>query len=112
MARFAASALAAALGLSTGCFVFEEIDQGREIMKRHSGQSTRRAAAAPTQAADPEPEAAGPGLLARVQAFLEERFEDEGPERDPSDEIVTCDLEDGLAFTYASDCLSRGGRVR
>ena len=54
----------------------------------------------------------GPGLLARIQAFWDERREGAEPERSPDDEIVTCDLGGDTTFTYHSDCLSRGGRIR
>jgi hypothetical protein len=36
--RAAAIALGLALCLCTGCFIFDEIDQGRKLMKKHSGQ--------------------------------------------------------------------------
>jgi hypothetical protein len=103
-------ALALALGLCTGCFVFDEIDSGREIMKKHSGRGPRGAAAAQAPAAAPA-EDEGPGLLARVQQFIAERREESAPERDPDDSIVSCELEDGTTFTYESDCLSRGGEI-
>jgi hypothetical protein len=111
MARSAVLTLAVSLGLCTGCFVLDEIDQGREVMKRHSGQNPGARQAAPAAVADPV-EDEGPGLFARVQAFLQEQREGFAPERDPSDEIVTCELEDGLTFTYASDCRSHGGKIR
>ncbi len=109
MARRAVAVLSVALGLCTGCFVFDEIDQGRELMKKHSGRNPRPAATAEPAAPD---EDEGPGLLARVQQYLQDRRESSQAERDPQDEIVTCDLEDGLTFTYASDCLARGGTPR
>jgi hypothetical protein len=109
MARSAVAGLALAFGLGcTGCFVFDEIDSGREVMKKHSGRGAKGAAAAE----QPEPEAEeGPGLLARVKDFFAERREASRPQRDPDDEIVSCDLGDAVTFTYASDCLSRGGSV-
>ena len=108
MARIAVAVLLVALGLCTGCFVFDEIDQGRELMKKHSG----RGAGAPAPAEPEEPEEEGPGLIARVQQFIEDRRNPGPPERDPDDAIVTCDLEDGLTFTHQSDCQARGGSPR
>src|SRR5262245_52607067 len=113
MRLLAPLALVAALGLSTGCFVFDEIDKGQQIMKQHSGH---RAAPAPAEsaAADEGAEAAdeGPGLLARIQAFWTRSREDAEPERSPDDGIVTCEVSGDTTFTYESDCLSRGGRIR
>ncbi len=110
MVRIAVAVLSVALGLCTGCFVFDEIDQGRESMKKHSGRNPRPGSARVEEA---KPEAdEGPGLLARVQQFIQDRREPGPPERDPDDEIVTCDLGDALTFTYQSDCLARGGNPR
>jgi hypothetical protein len=112
MRRLGPLALVAALGLSTGCFVFDEIDKGQQIMKQYSGHHPE-AQAADSEAGEAEPaEDEGPGLLARIQAFWDERREESEPERSPDDEIVTCDLGGDTTFTYQSDCLSRGGRIR
>ena len=110
MARIAVAVLSIALGLCAGCFVFDEIDQGREEMRKHSGHN-RPGSPAAVEEAEPEADE-GPGLLARVQQFIQDRRESGPPERDPDDEIVTCDLQDGLTFTHQSDCLARGGTPR
>jgi hypothetical protein len=110
MARFTVASLALALWLCTGCFVFDEIDSGREMMNKHSGRGTKGASGS-TRTPEAEPDEEGPGLLARVQQFFAERREPSAPRRDPNDAIVSCELEDGVTFTYASDCLSRGGSV-
>ena len=110
MARVKIAALGLALCLCTGCFVFDEIDQARESMKKHSGQFAHV-----EKQAEPAPEAdetdEGPGLLARVQQLIQDYREPDDPARAPDDEIVRCELEDGLTFTYESDCLSRGGSI-
>lgn len=102
--------LGLALCLNTGCFIFDEIDQGRKLMKKHSGQNPDA-----KKPSDPAPDAAatdeGPGLLARVQQLIQDYREPDDPERAPDDEIVRCELEHGLTFTHESDCLSRGGSV-
>ena len=110
MTRSAAVSLVLALCLCPGCYVFDEIDQGRALMKKHSGQNpTVEREPDPAPAADEEGD--GPGLLARVQQLVQDYREPDPPQRSPDDEIVSCDLEDGLTFTHESDCLSRGGRV-
>jgi hypothetical protein len=110
MTRAMAVALGLALCLCTGCFIFDEIDQGRKLMKKHSGQNPHA-----VKESEPGPEAAptdeGPGLLARVQQLIQDYREPDDPERAPDDEIVRCELAHGITFTHASDCLSRGGSV-
>ena len=110
MARAAAVALGLVLCLSTGCFVFDEIDQGRKLMKKHSGQNPN-VQREPEPAEEPEEGDEGPGLLARVQNLIQDYREPDAPERSPDDGIVSCKLDDGLTFTHESDCLSRGGSV-
>jgi hypothetical protein len=112
MSRLAPLALAAALALSTGCFVFDEIDKGQEIMKQHSGSRAKPASADADTAAAEEADEDAPGVFARIQAFWEKSREETEPERSPDDEIITCELGDDTTFTYESDCLSRGGRIR
>jgi hypothetical protein len=108
--RAAAIALGLALCLCTGCFIFDEIDQGRKLMKKHSGQNPN-AIQKPAADAEPEEPDQGPGLLARVQQLIQDYREPDDPERSPDDEIVRCELAHGLTFTHESDCLSRGGAV-
>jgi hypothetical protein len=108
--RAAAIALGLALCLCTGCFVFDEIDQGRKLMKKHSGQNPH-VVQQPDAAAEPDESDEGPGLLARVQQLIQDYREPDDPERPADDEIVRCELAHGLTFTHESDCLSRGGAV-
>ena len=110
MTRAAAVSLALVLCLCTGCFVFDEIDQGRAIMKKHSGQNPK-VEREPEPAPEAEQDGEGTGLLARVQQLVQDYREPDEPERSPDDGIVSCELEDGVTFTHESDCLSRGGRV-
>src|SRR5262245_5368854 len=110
MTRFAVAVASLALVLCTGCFVFDEIDQGREEMKKHSGHN-RPGSPVAAEVEEPE-EDEGPGLLARVEQIIQDWREPGPVERAPDDEIVTCDLEDGLTFTHESDCLARGGTPR
>ena len=56
-----------------GCFVFDEIDQGMEIMEQHSPK--RGKASAPAQSAPGSRAAKGkeePGLFARLEKWWEE----------------------------------------
>ena len=108
--RLATLALLALLGLAPGCFVFDEIDKGQELMKQHRPPAAEPASAEQTGAAQDEDE--GPGLIARLRAFWDEKTAPREPERSADDSIVTCELSDGSTLTYESDCLSRGGRVR
>ena len=112
MRRLAPLALVAALGLSTGCFVFDEIDKGQQIMKQHSGHRPTPAPAESPSADDGGDAEEGPGLLARIQAFWSRSREGAEPERSADDAIVTCEVGGDTTFTYESDCLSRGGRIR
>ena len=112
MRPLAPLALAALLALSTGCFVFDEIDKGQKIMEQHSGRGAHPPADAEPAVDEGSGEDEGQGLLARLQAFWEERRAGSEPERSPDDEIVTCELGGDTTFTYESDCLSRGGRIR
>jgi hypothetical protein len=112
MRRLALIGLATALGLSTGCFVFDEIDKGQAIMKQHSGRHPEREHAESDAAEAEEAADEGPGLLARVKAYWDEKRSPSEPERSDDDHIVTCELGDDTTLTYHSDCLSRGGRIR
>ena len=112
MSRVALLGLVVALGLSTGCFVFDELDKGQEIMKQQSGHPPAASQDA-SEAGEPgEAEDEGPGLLARLQAYWDEKRAPREAERSADDEIVSCDFGGGTTLTYHSDCLSRGGRVR
>ncbi len=111
MTRSLAIALGLALCLCTGCFVFDEIDQGRELMKKHSGQNPD-AIKNSDPVEEPEETGEGPGLLARAQQMFHDFREPGDPERPSDDEITRCELPHGLTFTYESDCLSRGGTPR
>lgn len=103
-------ALALAASLSTGCFVFDELDKGNEILDSHS--KTRKDAKAKAQAA-----AANQG---EAQATPEEKRKqwwasatslstaDQAPKEDPH---IRCKIEKGERFMRRSDCLSQGGKV-
>jgi len=114
MRHVALALLVSVLALASGCYAFDEIDQGRAYMKKHSAglrPDGVPATAAEASPGDDEAElAAGPGLLARAKAFWDERTQPGPVERPEGDAIVGCELADSTTFTYESDCLSRGGR--
>ncbi len=94
-----------------GCFVFDELDTGMEIMDQHSPKR-RDTAPAPTGSAQTSRAARGkeePGLLTRLEKWWEERSRPKPPQRDPSDVIVRCQIAGAVHFTRKSDCRIRGG---
>jgi hypothetical protein len=111
MRRIALVPLLAALAFATGCFALDEVDRGRASMKKHAGGYRSEGVPAPTAeaASDDGADDETPGLVARAQAWWEAWRAEPPAQRPADDEIVRCDLEDGVTFTYESDCLSRGG---
>ena len=94
-----------------GCFVFDEIDKGMEMMEKHSPKE-RDAASAPTESAQASRAARGkeePGLFARLEKWWEEKSKPTPPQRDPSDVVVRCEIAGAMHFTLKSDCRIRGG---
>ena len=90
--------LAASL-LLTGCFVFDEIDKGNEILDQNfSGKPAQQA---PEQKA-PAPQA-GAGWWANAKSL------GDAP-TDAKDPAVACAIGKSTRFMRKSDCLSQGGR--
>ena len=102
--------------LCQGCFVFDEIDKGNEILDKHYGHDRRpgkkegRAGAGREQEEEEEP-----GMLASLKERALEQWDEwtkpKPVERDPDDIVVRCDLGESVTFTRKSDCNIRGGRV-
>ena len=94
-----------------GCFVFDEINQGMEIMDEHAPKQ-QGAPATPSQsvrrsrAGNDKEE---PGLVARLQKWWEDWNKPKPVVRDPSDIVVKCDIAGAVHFTRKSDCRIRGG---
>jgi hypothetical protein len=105
-----ALALTLAALLVSGCFVFDELDNAEKTMGELSG---KRPAA---EKAEPEPAQGekAPGVLARLQAWWTSQGQrapkDDGPERNPDDVPVRCDVDGRSVFTHKFDCLQRGGK--
>ena len=93
-----------------GCFVFDEIDAGMEIMEQHSPK--RGKVSTPTeskQGSRASKQKEEPGLVARLQKSWEDWTKPKPPQRDPSDVVVRCEIAGSVHFTRKSDCRIRGG---
>jgi len=104
------------LWLGSGCFVFDELERGEEILDKHASRERREAEARKKQAAEAEAEGGSePSLVAdlggRVRTWWDERNEPKAPEQDPDNVVVRCELRGQARFTRKFDCLSQGGRV-
>lgn len=98
--------------LSTGCFVFDELDAGMEIMDSHTShankkrEAEKKAAKAGKGDADEKP----PTYAGAVQDWFQ-NAKTLGP-REPSgdDPLIQCALGGSTRFMRQSDCVSQGGR--
>lgn len=104
-------ALACITLLSSGCFVFEEIDKGQETMRKHSPQ--KKVEDVKVEPDDSMSFAAlrerGMDALGSLSGRVEEALQ---TEPDPDNIVVNCDIEGRVEFTRKFDCQSRGGRIR
>jgi len=92
---------------STGCFVFDEIEKGREILSAHQPDSEDSieiekgsgdsAAKSPRQ------------RLAEYYAKQRARASKRTASKDPTDAVGTCRIGKRTHFTRRSDCDLRGG---
>ena len=109
--RLLALALVALLG--SGCFVFEELDHGNEIMDSHSAKR-KNAAQASTEAAAAKPNAANQEGTPEEQqkkwwaSATSLSTADQAPKDDPH---VRCKIEKKERFMLRSDCLTQGGKL-
>jgi len=100
----AALLLMAAL-LCSGCFIVDEIEEGREIMQAHS----------PNAEPEAEKAASGGGLtsarqrLAEYYAEQREKASKAGRSDDPADQAGRCRIRGSVFFLTRSDCQIRGG---
>lgn len=104
------------LWLGSGCFVFDELERGEEILDKHASRERREAQSRKQHAADAEAAAESESSLIadlgdQVRTWWSERNEPKAPERDPDDVVVRCELRGQARFTRKFDCLSQGGRV-
>jgi hypothetical protein len=89
--------------LCSGCFAFEEIDKGYELMESHSPIKKPAEEPEPTAQAKAQPDPRAQWW--RTATTLEPRS------ADGDDPLVSCRLGGGTRFTRRSDCISRGGSV-
>jgi hypothetical protein len=107
-------ALALCAWLCQGCFVFDELDKGRDILDEHGGKPGAPKHEAHASAPEPKPaEEPGPleALLARARAWWQDERVEERPERPADDIVVRCDVGGSTHFTHKSECLVRGGSI-
>lgn len=100
----------------SGCFVFDEIDQGVAIMEHHS--SAAKQAPAETDAAKKAGKDGGfslaslrekgAGAFSDLSGRVEQALK-KAP--DPENVVVSCHIEGRVEFARKFDCQSRGGRV-
>jgi hypothetical protein len=85
---------------TSGCFVFDELDAGNEILDQNF--SSKKAEPAPAEkSAAPQ---AGAGWWANAKSLS-------GPPSDPgNDPAVSCTVGGSTRFMRKSDCLSQGGK--
>lgn len=96
-----------------GCFVFDELNAGIEIMDKHSSR--------PAPGSEPAEEEKSGGKIdlaalrergAAQFGNLQERVEDAmRPKPHPDDTVVTCVIDGGKQFMRKFSCQSLGGRV-
>lgn len=103
--------------LCQGCFVFDELDKGEEIMRQHRPKNIDEAAPEPApdrSTKDAEPAGAlafVTGLADRVMGWWSDLRDPAPAERAVDDVVVRCELPERTQFTRKSDCIVRGGRV-
>jgi hypothetical protein len=103
----------------SGCFVFEEIRKGNELMDSHASPARRKKAAdAASQAEADVANAAKSGAPIewakakdRLSEWWHEAIEEDPIEPDPDDHIISCEINGKVRFTRKSQCELGGGRT-
>ena len=95
--------LLAACLLASGCFVFDELDKGEEILEQHSQQ---KPAAAPGT-----PAATGPAAKSGSAWWSSARAIGPADAASPGDvdAPVACKIAGSTRFMRRGDCLTQGG---
>jgi hypothetical protein len=92
--------------LCAGCFVFDEIDAGMEIMEAHTPADKKKPAAAAKAEADGEKP---PTYNESVQGWFE-NAKTLAPRKEGGDNpMVQCKLGGSTRFTKRTDCRTQGG---
>lgn len=84
-----------------GCFVFDELDAGQDMMKKPSPPPAKGAPAAAAAASGKPAPPAGPSWWAKARTLASDEMSD--------DELVRCELGGSPQFMPRPDCLTRGG---
>lgn len=94
-------------GLASGCFAFEEIDKGMEIMEAHTPAANRKKQEEAAQGADGEKL---PTYAEKVGTWFESAKSLAPGGRTSSDPLIACRTQGKTLFTKRADCLARGGQ--
>ncbi len=101
----------------SGCFVFEEIRKGNEILDSHASPA-RRAKEAEHAAEEAAADAANSGppiewakAKDRLSEWWDEAIEEDPIEPEPNDHIISCEFKGKVRFTRRSQCELQGGRT-
>jgi hypothetical protein len=94
--------------LCSGCFVFEEIEQGHAIMTAHDGIDDD------AEEAKEAEEAKGPPKTPRerlAEYYAKQRAKASEPTKnvDPANDVGSCRIGNSVKFMRRSDCRLRGG---
>jgi hypothetical protein len=103
MKRLAVLLLACVLG--SGCFVFDEIDEGKAMLKSPKDKSDAKVAAAKAKAGAPAAKG-GKDWWASAKSIEAPADAEPGDPNTP----VSCQLHGSTRFMRRGDCLSQGGR--
>ena len=107
--------LVSLLILAPGCFVFDELDAGSEIMDQHAPKTDaeRQQSAAPKRSAGAAER--DEGLLEGVQGWIAKKKKPSArasrPTVDPDDVPVRCESGGRTQYMRKSDCRLRGGTI-
>ena len=93
--------------LCSGCFVFEEIQAGREIMEAHSPDREEEEVAE-EEAGGGQPKSARE-RLSEYYAKQRAQAKESPKSLSPSDDVGRCRIGGTTTFTRRSDCELRGG---
>jgi len=99
--------LLAACLLLSGCFVFDEIDAGMEMMEKTGPQPPKQEA--PDPGADAK-KPSGQEWWSNAKSLSAEDAE-AVPPGDPK-QLVTCRIGGGSRFMRRGDCVSQGGKPK
>jgi hypothetical protein len=98
--------------LTSGCFVFDELDSGSELMDQHSRKKSEEPKPAPQASGS-----SGSSLLSGIDAaggirMIQDKVDEAmAKPPDPNNTMVGCEVEGRLRYTRKYDCQALGGRL-